>query len=350
MSHTIFFILCVAILATGMLFAAYGQQAPAPAAQAPTPQSPSPAAQPPAATANQEPANPRPQTSVPSAAEPKNLSEDAWMLLMAGRSSDKSRDRSDAISALSILDREPKAITLIDSALEDKDESIRLIAATSLGTMKARSAIPKLTDALDDSSAEVSFATAQALWKMGDRSGAEILYEVLDGERKAKPGVIQSKLRKAKADMHDPKALALIGINQASGAFLGPFSMGVSFIEEYAKNNSAPIQSLCAQLLSSDNSPRTIQELTDALDDKNWAVRAEAVRALARLNHPQAIPQLKDMMKNDKDQAVRFSAAAAIIRLGRHARTTKSAVPSTPKPLVRAILPIRERIVGVPSR
>ncbi len=89
---------------------------------------------------------------------------------------------------------------------------------------------------MGDKSPEVTFAAAQALWKMGDRSGRDIFYEVLDGERKVKPGVIKSKLYKVRMDMHDPNALALIGVNEVSSAFLGPFSMGVSIAEEYAKN------------------------------------------------------------------------------------------------------------------
>jgi HEAT repeat protein len=104
-----------------------------------------------------------------------------------------------------------------------------------------------------------------------------------------------------KATIHDPKAMVLIGINEASGAFLGPFSMGVSFLEEYAKNNSAPVQALCAQTLAADNNAATIKELTDSLDDKNWAVRAAAARALPKLHQPDVIPELKNMMENDKE-------------------------------------------------
>lgn len=236
-------------------------------------------------------------------------------MLTQSAASDKTRDRSDALSALTIVGRRPKAIALMETGLTDKEVNIRVLAATSLGSIRARSAIPKLIDAVDDPAPQVSFAAVQALWRMGDRSTREILYEILTGERKTKPGVIKGKMSGAMARMHDPKSLALLGINQASGVFLGPFSMGISFIEEYAKNNSAPVQALCAQMLAADDSPDTVRELRDALGDKNWAVRASAARALARLGHPAVIPQLKDMMANDKEQAARLAAAAAIIRL-----------------------------------
>jgi HEAT repeat protein len=235
--------------------------------------------------------------------------------LKQGAVSDKARDRSDAISALAVLGQDREAVSLVSAGLDDKEASIRVLAATSLADMKARSAIPQLKSAMDDESPQVSFAAAQALWKMGDRSGRDILYAVLSGERKTKPGVMKSKMDKMRQDMHDPKALALIGVNEASGAFLGPFSMGVSFIEEYARNNGAPVQALCANLLSSDDSRDTVNELRDALGDKNWAVRAAAARALAKMNHPEVIPQLGDIMLNDKEQPARFAAAAAIIRL-----------------------------------
>jgi HEAT repeat protein len=263
-----------------------------------------------------------------------NSPADAWKLLMQGESSPKFRDRSDAVSALTILDRDRKAISAIADALQDKEETIRVLAASSLGEIKARSAIPQLKDTMNnDKSPQVSFAAAEALWKMGDREGRDIFYEVLDGERKVKPGLLKSKMHEARLDMHDPKALALIGVNEASGAFLGPFSMGVSMVEEYARNNGTSIQALCAQMLALDESHETVDELTYALDDKNWTVRAAAARSLAKLNVRAVLPQLKDMMVNDKSQPARFAAAAAVIRLsGPSAATTRTIAPKPPQP------------------
>ena len=270
------------------------------------------------------------QTSHQEAAESKqsavtihpdlNFPAAAWTMLVQKVTSDSVRDRSDALSALTVLDSDTKAVTLIETALDDKDENIRVFAATSLGDIKARSAIPKLKGALDDKSAAVSFAAAQALWKMGDRSGRDIFYQILDGERKTKPGLIKSKLNEAKLEMHDPKALALLGINQISGAFLGPFAMGVSMLEEFAKETSAPVQALCAQLLAADDSRHTVNELTAALDDKHWTVRAAAAKSLAKLRVHRAVPQLKNMMENDKSQPARLVAAAAIVQLSQHVR------------------------------
>jgi hypothetical protein len=255
----------------------------------------------------------------------------AWALLTDAANSEKFRDRSDAISALTILPRDRKAISAVSHGLEDKEETIRVLAATSLGDMKARSAIPALKAALEDKSPQVSFAAAQALWKMGDRSGREIFYDVLVGERKVKPGPIKEKINQARMDMHNPKALALTGVNEASGAFLGPFSMGVSVVEEYAKNSGTSVQALCAQLLSTDDTRDTVEQLELALADDNWTVRAAAARSLAKLNVRAALSKLKDMMQNDKSQPARLAAAAAVIDLNTSRISPSIAYPSTSK-------------------
>jgi hypothetical protein len=64
--------------------------------------------------------------------------------------------------------------------------------------------------------------------------------------------------------LHGSKALALTGTNEVSGAFLGPFSMGLSMLEEYATDSSAPVQAARAQLRALDDSSRTVAELRDA--------------------------------------------------------------------------------------
>ena len=293
------------------------QQSPAPPIQSNIQQSPPSSRTADGQAGQEKQADPKSRVG-PKTESTKASSDVAWSLLSEGAKSDKFRDRSDAISALTVLEGDRRAIAIIANALGDKEETIRVLAATSLGDMKARAAIPNLKNEMDDKSPQVSFAAAQALWKMGDRSGRDIFLDVLDGERKVKPNLIKSKIHQARMDMHDPKALALIGVNEASGAFLGPFSMGVSMVEEYAKNSGVSVQAFCAQLLAADPGSRTVEELTDALGDSNWTVRVAAARSLAKLEYDGARSQLRDMMVNDRSQPARFAAAAAIIRIGRH--------------------------------
>ena len=228
---------------------------------------------------------------------------------------------------------------MVAHALQDKEDGIRALAATSLGDLNARSAIPALRKAMDDPSPVVSFAAAQSLWKTGDRSGRDLFHDVLTGERKTKPGLVQRHIDQVKKDVHDPPARALIGINEASSAFLGPFSMGVSVVEEYAKNTSAPAEALCAGLLSVDNTPDTVEQLALALAGRNWAARAAAAKALARMNRLEMIPQLTEMMNADKDEPARL-VAAGIIRLK---------APLLPFPLHRWLPRRRAETLDLPS-
>ncbi len=56
----------------------------------------------------------------------------AWALLDQGVNSDEFHARSDAVSALKILTHDRKAVAIIANALDDKEETIRVLAATSL--------------------------------------------------------------------------------------------------------------------------------------------------------------------------------------------------------------------------
>jgi HEAT repeats len=164
-----------AALKSQQLPAASNQEQPAarPSAQAPS-------------GAHQPPAGAKQPLTV--AIDPnQNLAAAAWALLTSGADSEKARGRSDVLSALTVLNSDRQAVSILSGALADKEENIRVLAATSIGDIKARSAIPWLREALDDSSAQVSFSAAQALWKMGDRSGRDIFYEILERERKPSP-------------------------------------------------------------------------------------------------------------------------------------------------------------------
>lgn len=260
-------------------------------------------------------ANPKP---VPPPTNPRIINSDAWKLLAEGGASEKSSQRANAVSALATIGTESRAVRLIEAALDDTDRQVRVLAATALGEMKSHGSIPWLREALDDSAAEVQFAAARSLWAMGDHTGQYILAEVLAGDRRAGPGVVRGRIMDAKKKLHDPGALTLIGVNETAGAFLGPFSMGLFVIEAFVRDSSAPARVLCATLLAPDNSPDTLDELQEALGDKNWVVRAAAAKALGNYRRKGVIPKLQELLQDDKEP-VRFMAAASLVRLTRRA-------------------------------
>lgn len=87
-----------------------------------------------------------------------------------------------------------------------------------MGATKKEIFIPDLKAALEDSAPEVSFAAAVGLWKMHDRSGEDVLYGVLAGQRKVKRGMVGSGMHQANQDLHSPSKLATIGAERGAHA------------------------------------------------------------------------------------------------------------------------------------
>ena len=161
----------------------------------------------------------------------------AWDILNQGVNDKNPEKRKQAIAAVGSLGLAPEAIKLVESALRnDEDVVVRQTAAASLGQMKSKQSIPALQQALDDHSGEVAFQAAKSLWELGDRSSVsrsppagkhtsrDTLQDVLTGQLKDATGLREGAMRDAKAKLHSPRALAKIGIKEASGALLGPFS------------------------------------------------------------------------------------------------------------------------------
>lgn len=266
---------------------------------------------------------------------PAALSAQAWSILNEGAESHSLRKRTDAIAALASMEGDPKAVKLIEEALADKHADVRRIAAAALGSMGAKEAIPALRKATDDDDSAVSFAAAEALWKMGDRSGAEIFYAVILGNRHPAKGVVASNISQAKKTLHDPMALAMIGVNEGSGALLGPFSEGITVAEALAKDRSSPARALSATLLGQHPSPDAEKILEDALEDKNVAVRVAATKALGGFDDPALIKRLAPLMDAKGTplikpvDSVRYMSSASVLRL---LRKQKPASPAASAP------------------
>ncbi|HKW97412.1 MAG TPA: HEAT repeat domain-containing protein [Bryobacteraceae bacterium] len=250
----------------------------------------------------------------------------AWDILNRGLADTNPLKRAQAITALGGIGPMEQVLDLAEAALLDKDSSVRQTAAAVLGEMKARRAQANLRKALDDESPEVSFTAAKALWDMGDRSGREIFWQVLAGERSPSEGAIKGGVHNAKKQLHNPRGLALMGIKEGAGALLGPFSLGVGLAEELIKDKSAPARALSAQLLATDPDPNSGDELERALTDKNAVVRAAVARSLGARSSRDALPKLEPLLA-DANDAVRYNAAAAVIRLSQPARRRPKVQP-----------------------
>jgi HEAT repeat protein len=239
----------------------------------------------------------------------------AWGILNQGVAEGDAEHRKKAIAALGSIGPVSKAVKMVENSLQDKNMLVRQTAAAALGEMEDKDAIPFLRAALDDSP-EVSFTAAKALWNLGDTSAREIFQQVIEGERKDRPGMMRGAMREAKRKLR-PAQLALMGAQEAAGTF-GPASMGIQAVEEamkdVKKDSGAPGRTVAAEILAKDPDPYALTLLEWALCDSSTAVRVAVAKALGQRGNQDTIPKLTPLF-SDNRQAVRYMAAASIIKL-----------------------------------
>jgi HEAT repeat protein len=237
--------------------------------------------------------------------------EQAWSVLTEGLKHDHASHRMIAVQALSLMPRNHAAERFAMRALKDHDTKVRASAATTLGQLHARQAIPALRQALQDPEVLVVLSAAQALYLMKDPSAYDIYYAILMGDRKSSNGLLQSQLDRLK----DPKQMMQLGLQE--GISFVPFGgMGYEAFRELKSHNGADARAAAARFLARD--PDQITEdalLQSALADKNEDVRLAALDALAERGDPKCIERLTKNLTEDKS-VVRYRTAAAILHLG----------------------------------
>ncbi len=135
--------------------------------------------------------------------------------------------------------------------------------------MHAEHAAGNLEEALGDTEPSVVLAAANSLLLLHDDVGYDTYYEVLTGEKRANKGLIKEQLDTLK----DKKKMA-----------------------------------------AQDPEPDAAEALLKAASDKNLAVRAAALEAIALRGDRSLLPKISAALDDDKD-LVRFTAAACVAHL-----------------------------------
>jgi HEAT repeat protein len=81
------------------------------------------------------------------------------------------------------------------------------------------------------------------------------------------------------------------------------------------KDKHAPARAQAAALLADDHEPAAVKLLEGALHDRSSIVRAAAAKSLGKAGNRDTISKLATPMRDDPHHAVRYAAAASIIRL-----------------------------------
>lgn len=239
----------------------------------------------------------------------------SWAILKQGIDDRNYERRRQAVTAIGSIGLDADAVKLVEHGLRDDEPLVRQTAAAQLGQLKSTASIPALKAALDDPTNEVALTAARSLWDMGDRSGEEMLQNVLSGKQKSTSGFVEGALRDTKHKLGSKKGLVKLGIKEASSAILGPFSLGITAAEEMMKDSGATGRALAADLLSQKCDSRNIELLQGALrDEKNNTVKASVAKSLARCGKKDDIPRYESYLSSSND-ALKFMAAAAIIKL-----------------------------------
>lgn len=236
--------------------------------------------------------------------------EKAWNILGSGAAEKGALKRADAVKALGLLPHDGRARAMAEKALADDNSDVRAAAAAALGEMHSSESVPKLTRALSDPDPVVVLAAAHSLLSMQDQKAYDVYYAVLTGQRKGGRGLIAEQ----RAMLDDPKKLTELGVETGLG-FVPFGGLGVSAYKLVSKNGSDEARAAAAQVLAKDPDPESRTALIEAISDRSYVVRIAALKALASRDDPRLLTQIAPSMDDQKD-AVQYTAAAAVIRLG----------------------------------
>jgi HEAT repeat protein len=235
--------------------------------------------------------------------------DDVWSIVQAAAKDADPEHRQLAIGPLLFADPRAtdKAVALLVAALSDKYATLRISAIDILGAIKAKTAIPRLTELLRDEDAVVRAAAADALAKMGAEAAAAV------------PALIQ-----ALADEEVRVRLAAV----AALGNVDPSPKTVTVLLNALVEDNSRVRRLCVVTLSraARRDKETLAAVVAALQDADPAVRVEAIEAVrqAGVEGKPAVAALARIVQTGGEDEAKFAAFA----LGNLAAEAAAAVPA----------------------
>ena len=258
----------------------------------------------------------QPPPGNPAAKSAERSEEKSWNILRESLNDTNTNKRARAVRALGLLTGNAEAEKRAVNALKDEKPNVRQAAAHALGAMRAENAKGNLEEALGDSEPSVVLAAANSLLLLHDDVGYDMYYEVLTGEKRASKGLIKEQLDTLK----DKKKVAQMGFEEGIG-FIPFGGIGYEIFKTVTKNDSSPIRAAAAKKLAHDPEPDAGEALARAAADKDWKVRAAALDAIALREDASLISRIVSAL-DDKNDVVRFTAAACVVHLSGRAEKT----------------------------
>jgi HEAT repeat protein len=247
------------------------------------------------------------------AQEPLNQ---AWSILQDGATNKSSDQRIATMRVLQLIPGNAKAVDMAEQCLQDKDPDVRGAAATALGTMQSKSAIPQLTaTAKSDPEGAVVMAAAKSLIQLGDEKGYEVFYAVVTGTRKSGGSLVADQKKELDHLLRNPKQMEGMAFEQGIGYIpYGGIGLQVYQTIHTSESKEPILKASSIRTLAKDPDPRSGKVLVAATKDKNLLVRAAAFDALARRGDSALLPDAASGLNDDKEE-VKLTAAAAVVHL-----------------------------------
>jgi len=217
-----------------------------------------------------------------------------WERLAASAKSGNPDERSAALLALASLKR-TASFPDFEAAAGDKQPSVRAAVMTGLGELGEKKGVPILVKALHD---PIPAVRGSAVLSLGKLHATGLTNEITRLLSDKNPGV--------QAD-----AVAVLM------EFGAPYEAVADTVRDVLRNKEPSVRSRIARTLSKGQGAslnRAVEGLQELLQDPLPLPRMSASRVLGHMSLPDGMGMLKEVL-HDQDEAVRATAAAALIRV-----------------------------------
>lgn len=249
--------------------------------------------------------------------------------------------RGEAGERLVALLRETGSVGRYLEMLSGGTRAERLTAVRNLSLLREQRVFEALIGRLDDESPEVRLAAAEELVNLGVEVPVGELIAKLDfgfetGSlelqkifRKLAKGKTEEIIRVLDAEERENVRIVLI---DALGR--GDDYAAVSAIIRQFDSPSVDVRAESMRALAALSHPDSIPVVLGALGDESWVVRAQAAICVGRIGVSSAVDQLAGLL-DDPEWWVQFRAAESLVRLGGRGLETLRAISGTPSPAGR---------------
>ncbi len=236
----------------------------------------------------------------------------ASTLAAAFQSADAGR-RAIAASELPLAAGHPRFLALVETALADREPFVRRVAIGVVARLPEATACPRLVRALEDTDEDVRATASRALAKkLGDPRPGES-----PEARTARAALLVHPAPNALVRA-EPAPLPDLESARMRRAFLESDRLVPRSVAELTLALESRIPAIApdaARLLAERGGAAATPVLVRALEDGESPARVAAARALGQVGGPEAVPPLVRALENE-DGALRRAAAEALARAG----------------------------------